>query len=89
VLFTALTIVWAVRDFRRKQQRAKPAWSRRNMIGLSVAAILWLTAFVLFHIGPLHGPTNVAAVYCMFAFWITLNVWRLRANKPAAPSTSA
>jgi hypothetical protein len=68
-----------VRDLRRKRQRVKLAWSRRNKIGLSVAAGLWLVAVVLFRIGPLHGPTNVAAVYCIFAFWIILNVWGLRA----------
>jgi hypothetical protein len=85
VLFTALTIGWAARDFRRKRQRVKPAWSRRNMIGLSVAAGLWLVAVVLFRIGPLHGPTNIAAVFCMFAFWISLNVWGLRANRLAVP----
>jgi hypothetical protein len=89
VLFTGLTIWWAVRDLRRKHQRVKPAWSRRNVIGLSVAAGLWLVAVALFHIGPLHGPTNVAAVYCIFAFWISLNLWGLRANKLAASSTSA
>jgi hypothetical protein len=88
VLFTALTIWWAVRDFRRKRERVKPAWSQRNIIGLSVATVLWLAAVVLFRIGPLHGPTNVGAVYCMFVFWITLNVWGLRANKFAASSTS-
>ena len=88
LLFTGLTIWWAVRDFGRKHQRLKPAWSRRNVIGLSLAAGLWLVAVILFRIGPLHGPTNIAAVYCMFAFWITLNVWGLRANKRAA-STSA
>gem|GEM_PF-5700467 len=81
VLFTGLTIWWAVRDLRRQHQRIQSAWSRGNMIGLSVAAILWLTAVVLFQIGPLHGPTNVAAVYCMFAFWITLNGWGLRAHE--------
>lgn len=84
VLFTAITIGWAVRDFRRKRQRVKPAWSRRNTIGLSVAAGLWLVAVALFRIGPLHGPSNVAAVFCMFAFWISLNVWGLRATRLAA-----
>jgi hypothetical protein len=89
VLFTALTIWWAVRDFRRKRERMKPAWSRPNVIGLSVAACLWLTAVALFQIGPLHGPTNVGAVYCMFAFWIILNAWGLRANRLEASSPSA
>jgi hypothetical protein len=88
VLFTGLTIWWAVRDFCCKHQRVKPALSRRNVIGLSVAAGLWLVAVALFHIGPLHGPTNVAAVYCIFAFWISLNLWGLRANKLAASRTS-
>jgi hypothetical protein len=82
LLFTALTFAWAVRDLRRKRQRMKPAWSRRNKISLSVAAGLWLVAVVLFRIGPLHGPTNVAAVYCIFAFWIILNVWGLHARQP-------
>jgi hypothetical protein len=88
VLFTALTIGWAVRDPCRKRQRVKPAWSRRNMIGLSVATGLWLVAIALFRIGPLHGPTNVAAVYCVFAFWISLNIWGLRASRLAAPDAS-
>jgi hypothetical protein len=82
LLFTALTFAWAVRDLHRKRQRRKPAWSRRNKISLSVAAGLWLVAVVLFRIGPLHGPTNVAAVYCIFAFWIILNVWGLHARQP-------
>jgi hypothetical protein len=56
MLFTALTIGWVVRDFRRKRQRVKPAWSRRNMIGLSVAAGLWLVAVVLFPHRPLAWP---------------------------------
>jgi hypothetical protein len=85
VLFTALTTGWAVCDFRRKRQRVKPAWSPRNMIGLSVVTGLWLVVVVLFRIGPLHGPTNIAAVFCMFAFWISPNVWGLRANRLAVP----
>jgi hypothetical protein len=62
-----------------KRQRVKPAWSRRNMIGLIVAVVLWLVAVALFRIGPLHGQANIAAVLCMFVFWIVLNGWGLRA----------
>jgi hypothetical protein len=87
VVFTALAVVWVVRDFRGKRQRVKPAWSRCNVIGLSVAAVLWLVAVVLFRTGPLHGPTNVAAVYCIWAFWIILNVWGLRADRLALPDS--
>jgi hypothetical protein len=79
LLFTAITIYWAVRDLRRKRQRFKPAWSLRNMIGLIVAVALWLVAAVLFRIGPLHGRANIAAVLCTFVFWIVLNAWGLRA----------
>jgi hypothetical protein len=87
VVFTALAVVWVVRDFRGKRQRVKPAWSRCNVIGLSVAAVLWLVAVVLFRTGPLHSPTNVAAVYCIWAFWIILNVWGLRADRLALPDS--
>jgi hypothetical protein len=79
LLFTALTIYWAVRDLRRKRHRFKPGWSRRNVIGLIIAVALWLVAAALFRIGPLHGPANIAAVLCMFAFWIVLNGCGLRA----------
>jgi hypothetical protein len=80
LLFTALTIYWAVRDLRRKRQRFKPAWSRRNMIGLIIAVAVWLVAVMLFRIGPLHGRANIAAVLCTFVFWIVLNAWGLRAT---------
>jgi hypothetical protein len=85
VLFTLLTLCWAVHDFRLERQRAKLTWSRRNAIGLGVAVAFWLLAFALFRMGRLHGPTNVAAVFSMFAFWITLNGWGLRADKRAVP----
>jgi hypothetical protein len=79
LLFTALTIYWAVRDLRGKGQRFKPAWLRRNMVGIGTAVVLWLVAAALFRTGPLHGPANIAAVLLMFLFWITLNAWGLRA----------
>jgi hypothetical protein len=88
VLFTALILWWAIRDFRFKRQRAKLAWSRRNVIGLGVAGGLWLIAFALFREGKLHGPSDVAAVFCMFAFWIALNVGGLRMDKRAVPRTT-
>lgn len=80
VLFTAITIGWALRNLRLKRQRVKPAWSRSNVIGLTIAAGFWLIASVLFRIGDLHGPSDIAGVFCVFAFWITLNVWGLRAD---------
>jgi hypothetical protein len=30
---------WVTRDFRRKQQRVKPAWSQRNMIGQALSRL--------------------------------------------------
>ncbi len=90
LLFTALAIYWAVRDLCSKRQPFKPVWSRRNVIGLMIAGMLWLIAAVLFRIGPLHGPANVAAVLLMFLFWIVLNVWGLRATAmPAIEQTTA
>jgi hypothetical protein len=69
----------AVRDLRRKRQPFKPGWPRRNVIGLIIAVALWFVAAALFRIGSLHGPANIAAVLCMFAFWIVLNGCGLRA----------
>jgi hypothetical protein len=88
VLFTALTLYWAVRDFRLKRQRVPPTWLQRNVIGFGFAAGFWVLAFALFRVGRLHGPSNVAAVFSMFAFWITLNVWGLRADKRIAPDAT-
>jgi hypothetical protein len=79
LLFTTLTIYWVVRDLRRERRCFKPPWSRQNVIGLCTAVALWMVAAALFLIGPLHGPTNIAAVLCMFVFWIVLNGWGLRA----------
>lgn len=78
VLFAALTAGWVVRDLRRKRPPVESEWQRRNTIGLTIAVVLWITAAVLFRIGDLHGASDVAAVFCMFAFWIILNVWGLR-----------
>jgi hypothetical protein len=51
---------------------------------LTVAVALRLIAATLFRIGPLHGEANVAAVLLMFAFWIILNGWGLRADATPA-----
>jgi hypothetical protein len=88
VLFMALTLYWVVGDFRLKRQRVTPTWSQRNVIGFGVAAGFWVLAFALFRMGRLHGPSNVAAVFSMFAFWITLNVWGLQADRRAAPDAT-
>jgi hypothetical protein len=89
VLFTLLILGWVIRDFRIKRSRIKPAWSWRNTVGLAIAGSLWLIAFLLFRDGRLHGSSDVAAVFCMFGFWIILNAWGLRADKRAGPHASA
>jgi hypothetical protein len=76
--FALITIWWAVGDLRRRATRAAPGWTRRNATGFLIAAGFLAAAIVLFRMGNLHGPSDAAAVLCVFAFWITLNFWGLR-----------
>ena len=82
-----LALAWAARDWRAPSASPFVATDRTRKLLLAAAALLPVQ-IVLFQIGPLHDPTDIAAIGLTVGQWVLLNMaWA--ATRPAAEQQDA
>lgn len=80
--FALLSIVWVVRDLKRRRENSVPPWTTANRILLLIAALLLPIQFLLLRFGVPHGTTDQIGVILTMLQWTLINVglypWRFR-----------
>lgn len=72
LFFTALAVVWMVKDYRTGEAFTPVAWSRRNSNRLVVSLALLIVALVLFRAGTNYNWVTAAAIITTIIHWILL-----------------
>ena len=74
--FALLSIVWVVRDLKRRREKVIVEWTRANRLFLLLALCLLPIQFVLLRFGEPHGPRDQVGVILTMVQWLLIN-WAL------------
>jgi len=72
--FALLSILWVVRDLRRRQEKVVPKWSRANRVFILIALGLLPIQFVLLRFGEQHGTRDQLGVVLTMTQWVLINL---------------
>jgi hypothetical protein len=71
--FALLSIVWVVRDWRKRAERIVPEWRRTNLILVLIAASLLPIQFVLLRFGEPNSTRDQVGVILTMTQWVLIN----------------
>jgi len=71
---TLLSILWVVRDLRRRSTKETPQWRRANGVLLAIAAGLLPIQFLLLRFGEPHSTRDQIGVILTLLQWLLLNL---------------
>jgi hypothetical protein len=72
--FALLSLLWVVRDLRRRREKVVPEWNRANYVLLLIVLSLLPVQFLLLRFGEPHGPRDQLGVILTMLQWLLINL---------------